>query len=344
MRYKGVYKNDPYYGVQGVGVYLGSKCNQDCLYCRDKAFRKHPEVTKDSVSRLLKFLDTLIGLRGITLVGGEPFLYTDYLKYFYDYADSRKLTIHFITNSLGLQEDSIWDTFIKDRRNIHIQVSYDGSNNSRGYTILDNKKVRERCSTLIAESRFSVCSVITKDSWNVVSIFSDFLNSFGNVSFNWMISPLLESAGCEELNRETPIDDFLYSFYQFLNTYKWSGLARYVLLKYLRSMDYHIGKEELFLEMNGSIIRSCFDYTPIGRWDKGDIPKIFNKSNYLSLNSSSPNCSGCMINELCIKRPEFFSPTSCQMRVGMEECIFSIIRESGCSTLEEFEGMLHELQ
>ena len=155
-----------------------------------------------------------------------------------------------------------------------------------------------------------------------------------------MISPLLESAGCEELNRETPVSDFLYSSYLFLNTYKWSGLARYTLLKYLRSMDYHIGKEEFFLDMGGSIIRSCFDYIPIGRWDSGDVAKVFNKSNHLSLNSSSLNCSGCIINELCIKRPEFYSPTSCQMRIGMEECIFSILRESGCSTLEEFEGIL----
>ena len=340
MQYKGVYKNNPYYEIQGVGLYLGSKCNQDCLYCRDKKLRKHYETTKKSLADTLQFLDTLEGLNQITLVGGEPFMYAKFFTDIYSFTDKKDLRIIFITNSLGLQNDTIWNQYIKDNLNVYIQISYDGHDNSRGYNIFSDKKIIDRCRILLSQNRFSICSVITKNSWNVLNIYNDILTILGDTGFNWMISPLLETNNCKELNKETPVESYLLSLYEFLKLYPKLELPKQTLLKYIRSMNYHTNKKELFIETDGSILRSCFDFTRIGNWKTDNLIDIYNKSNYLSLNNRSDKCTNCIVNELCVKRPEFYSPISCMMRIGLENIIFKVMRDANCSNLEEFERYL----
>lgn len=302
--------------------------------------RKHYEIQEKDLLEVFKFWDSLQNLSIVTLVGGEPFLYEKYYKKIYEYTHKRGIELHFITNGLGIREDSIWNDFIKENQDVYIQISYDGTKDTRGKDFFEDTAYKERCKYLAEQGRLNICTVVTKYSWNIVDIYANIYEYLGDVSLNWIILPLLETKSCVELNKETPAELYLTAMYHFMAMYHDFNLPKNVLLKYICSMKYHNHKEEFFTEADGTIVRSCFDFTPIGNWKTDNLTSIYNKSNYLSLNSTSDKCVNCPINELCIKRPEFFSEKSCSMRVGLEEVIFTLMREANCQNLEDFEDKI----
>lgn len=91
--------------IQGEGPYIGYKqvfirfcgCNLDCTYC-DTSFADNQDHTEFTPDELKKYLDdfNLKSIHSISLTGGEPLLWTDFLVEFLPTIDNK---IYLETNS-----------------------------------------------------------------------------------------------------------------------------------------------------------------------------------------------------------------------------------------------------
>lgn len=356
IAYNGIYKNNPSYEIASVGFYLGNKCNFNCVYCRDKGFRPHKEVIDSDLDILFNFFDAkLKSLTKLTLIGGEPFMYMKYIPKIYEYCHNRDIGLYFISNGLGIKNDNIWYDFVKDKDDVRIQISYDGDSSNRGHDIFDDKKIVDRANHLLERNRLGLYSVITDTNWNVVEIFSKILNYFGDRAFGWNFAPVMRVAGVEptiKMTENFPIEPYILSLYTLLSLYKEYKMPRYLLLRHLGYFKRQDDKAEIFMDSEGNILSSYGDFSIIGKWYHDDklcsdieLTDIYNKINHNSLNQYTPLCTGCYLNDICHKRPEYHKApynidNSCISLYTYNKVILDLMREANCRTLDEFDNYL----
>jgi len=120
-------------------VYFTSDCQLNCTYCYENL--KDVEKSTISLEKLREAADEVIGREVINeqtffiLFGGEPLLEWDKLKYFMDYAVSKKENVQFniISNGLKFKDDKFVSDYIN---NVHykagkitLDISFDGKGN-----------------------------------------------------------------------------------------------------------------------------------------------------------------------------------------------------------------------
>lgn len=105
-----------------ITIYLGSRCNLNCVYCHRKADEKEPVIS----DALLTYLKSIKDLQ-VRFIGGEPTLYMDEVKKVVEAVPDARFGI--TTNGL------LFDRYRKYFLNHHFQVciSFDGNESLRGY-------------------------------------------------------------------------------------------------------------------------------------------------------------------------------------------------------------------
>ena len=304
---------DPFKAVERVTVYLGNKCNNNCVYCRDYLLNYYrPEANEDNILSIIDFLHQFRHLKQITFVGGEPLLYLDYIKKIVLSVLDKEYSI--ITNGILLKDQSILRYLLDN--NFSVCLSHDGVNNSltRGSMnsdILDIVKVFNR------RNKLSIASVISKDTCDIVANARYFINRFGEY-FNWR---LMYAQG--ETNSALIPSSVIDSVYSFLNMYKYSRLSAHVLYKEMRRFIPIPKIKYLFVDLNGNI-----GYDPL------DTIHQFSKQNYITYvakmrNSSFPKCKDCCINNVCIRNPSGCNSFLIQLRQQTTNVLERIMKESG---------------
>lgn len=100
---------DIFVSVQGEGVYCGQKqlfirfagCNLDCCYCDEPAARTGAKAVRLTVRQLLAAADLLLKSNpagDVSLTGGEPLLFPDFLNALIPALKRRGLRVHLETN------------------------------------------------------------------------------------------------------------------------------------------------------------------------------------------------------------------------------------------------------
>jgi len=100
---------DIFVSVQGEGVYCGQKqlfirfagCNLRCSYCDEPAARSGTKAKRLTVRQLLRAADMLLQNNpagNVSLTGGEPLLYPDFLNKLIPALKRRGLRVHLETN------------------------------------------------------------------------------------------------------------------------------------------------------------------------------------------------------------------------------------------------------
>ena len=96
--------------IQGEGPYLGSRqifvrfgrCNMHCVYCDELEKMKEENFFRISVESLLNEIGTLERSKGphqsVSLTGGEPLFYTDFLERFLPRLKERGFPVYLETN------------------------------------------------------------------------------------------------------------------------------------------------------------------------------------------------------------------------------------------------------
>jgi hypothetical protein len=305
--------------------------------------RPHPEIKQTDIPKLIYEIQKFKGLQEFGFVGGETLLYIDIINQFLQdpfFDTLQKISI--ITNGTELKNDVVWDTICK-HNNILIELSYDGysTQESRGNDIFTDPVILNRARALNNTNRLTISTVFTKYNYDVRKC-NEYIEKQLGGPYYWVLSPLLETTENKQLNDELPKDTYIASLYNYLSLYPYNRSARMTLLKYIDSMRYRNYRHEFFIEANGDIIKSCYDYSIIGNLFTDDIKVLYNKSISLLLNAAAAQCSVCPVNELCIKRPEFHSDTSCYLRIELSKLIFKLMRQYNCNTLTEWQRCLHE--
>lgn len=105
-----------------ITIYLGSRCNLNCVYCHRKADEKEPVIS----DALLTYLKSIKDLQ-VRFIGGEPTLYMDEVKKVVEAVPDARFGI--TTNGL------LFDRYREYFLNHHFQVciSFDGNESLRGY-------------------------------------------------------------------------------------------------------------------------------------------------------------------------------------------------------------------
>ncbi|MDD5423401.1 MAG: 7-carboxy-7-deazaguanine synthase QueE [Candidatus Omnitrophota bacterium] len=98
---------DIFSSVQGEGVFLGARqvfarfksCNLECAYCDEPRDGAAEELTSLELMARINTLDESRGPHhSVSLTGGEPLLYADYLKIFLKILKKRKMKSYLETN------------------------------------------------------------------------------------------------------------------------------------------------------------------------------------------------------------------------------------------------------
>ena len=104
---------DIFSSVQGEGIFLGARqifvrfndCNLNCSYCDEPREPKSREYTADELFGQVKFLELSKGPHhSVSLTGGEPLLYADFLKVFLGLLKKEKIKSYLETNGTLPQE------------------------------------------------------------------------------------------------------------------------------------------------------------------------------------------------------------------------------------------------
>lgn len=99
--------SDIFSSIQGEGIFLGAKqifarfrdCNLSCAYCDEKRDAPAREFTPLELISEIKFLELSLGPHhSVSLTGGEPLMYSDYLKTFLKLLKKEKLKSYLETN------------------------------------------------------------------------------------------------------------------------------------------------------------------------------------------------------------------------------------------------------
>jgi len=110
---------DIFSSIQGEGIFLGAKqifvrfrkCNLACSFCDEPRDGAAKEYTPDELLREVKFIELSNGPHhSISLTGGEPLLYAEFLKVFLKAARKEKVVSYLETNgTLPRELDKVID-------------------------------------------------------------------------------------------------------------------------------------------------------------------------------------------------------------------------------------------
>ena len=312
---------DPFKAVERITLYLGNKCNNECIYCRDRFLNStRLEASDSDILDMIQFLQKFKHLSKLTFVGGEPLLYLDYIKKIVDSIPNKKYTV--ITNGKELLNSNVYKYLLDN--NFSICLSHDGINNNLtkgfdGLDILNKAKVFNRRNAL------SVTSVISKYNWNVLDTARYFIDIFGE-KFTWR--PIYVKG--ENFTKEIPVNDTLNSVYNFFKLFKYSRLSALVLREEMRRFIPLFKMKNLYLDLNFNI-----GYDPL------DMVHPFSKENYIKYvaymrNYSFPKCSNCEIKYMCRRNPSACNNTLMKLRANTNAILEQIMRENGYTDYKRF--------
>lgn len=115
-------------------IYLTTRCDLDCDYCYEKRVRDTPGfIHKDSTEEMIDSYMLKIPRQDngvVVLIGGEPFLRFDLIKYTLGKYPNKNYCI--TTNGISLNRHfNDFFPFLTNHSNLHLQISYDGTGNYR---------------------------------------------------------------------------------------------------------------------------------------------------------------------------------------------------------------------
>lgn len=111
-------------GILDYTISITNRCNLRCSYCYERRTNtEYGFLTKETMLRIIEFINQRGDAGVVYLFGGEPLLYMDTVRYFCENLKAKKLVI--TTNGTLLNEDFI--RWCMDRKNVIINMSHDGS-------------------------------------------------------------------------------------------------------------------------------------------------------------------------------------------------------------------------
>lgn len=316
---------DPFKAVERIGLYLGSKCNNNCIYCRDKFLSApRPEANEKNIQNIITFLKKFRYLKVITFIGGEPLEYIDYIKIIISELKNKQYFL--ITNGKDLLNDDIYE-YILNTNNIHLSISHDGPTctNTRGYDIFSNPTILSRIQTLYRKHRVSISSVISKDSYNVLETARYFINIFDD-TLNWV--PMLVKG--VDFSKDIPTESTLDSIKKFLSLFKYSKVSAKVLLSKLSEFEMPDKIRYMYIDLDLNI-----------GFDPLDTTHTFSKDNYVKYianmrNESFPVCKDCKIKSTCTRNPSDCNTIVSDLRYRIQEIIKDIMKQYGFTNTRRF--------
>jgi len=117
--------------VQYVGIYLGSNCNYNCVYC-DRQTINNSMMTEEDIPGIIEWLQQYTicpnetQIENLTFYGGEPFIWVDMMDKIMEQIDEticNKMSYHICTNGTFIERDKWFLKKWQDRLNI--SLSYD---------------------------------------------------------------------------------------------------------------------------------------------------------------------------------------------------------------------------
>ena len=313
---KKVYE-DPFWAVESITLYLGSKCNENCTYCRDKLFLDtRPEANEDNVIEIINFLHKFKFIQKITFVGGEPLLYIPYIKTIVK--EFPNLRFGVISNGALLKDDVIFN-FLKDNK-FSIALSHDGisQQSSRRYEILDDRDLLYKLNWFYFRGLLSIQTVITKDNVDLLKNFWFFRKYFQG-SFYWR---LMFVKG-EEHSKLIPIKDITENMKKFFRMFKYEPtIARCLYSELNRFIPINKNKN-MYMDLNMNI-----------GLDPMDTTHPFSEENYVKYianmrNFKFPTCDSCTMKYICHRNPSNCNEYIIKLREGLVEILKQMCRDNG---------------
>lgn len=165
-----------------VSVNLTDKCNQKCIYCEiGQGYRSIDKrrLTSDDLFWIIDQME-MMGLKRLSMCGGEPFLFPDILDVVY-YAYTKKIKSNITSNGMTIHMLNAEQFDLLSRCGTHINISIDSFDNeiqslTRGSKIaLKNaiKSVEELSKKRIP---FTLLSTISK--YNCHDLFDSFVTAY----------------------------------------------------------------------------------------------------------------------------------------------------------------------
>lgn len=325
-----LYNNNPYTDIHTLTIYLGAKCDMDCIYCRDKMLSPHPEIDNEKLDKIIEFIPKLKGLTVLGLVGGEPFIYWKYIKKILDSETISKTNINrvlFISNGLALKNDKIWEYLINDPR-CFIQLSNDGPTTKeyRLINTLDDPIIRNRAIQLNLSNKLLVSTVMTDKSWDMIDMYRYFYNIFGE--YFWMYTLVFDKGQKDSFLLHIDPNKCIKKFDQFLHLWPYSLTAKRVLFGLLNGFGNAQYRRNLLLNANLDIVENIWNHDAINfKLNDYNLYDYFIR-NKNCISTFYTGCYDCGIKDLCHKQPTNCNPITRKIRNGIFDSVLQIMREN----------------
>lgn len=173
--------------IDRLEIDLGSKCNLNCWYCKHNGSSPSSNVNQ-IVPFIQKLVHSGISPKSIRFIGsGEPLVYCSVLKLLVPALHSIFPDVkYFITTNGSLLTKEIITFLMK--YDFYINISYDGKKSlqNKGFDLLAYPYIVDLIKILLKWNKDKVCfkSVFTTDNCNVLNIWNDLKNTFGDVNFD----------------------------------------------------------------------------------------------------------------------------------------------------------------
>ena len=162
-----------------VSVNLTSKCNQSCVYCEinktSSIIRDSEQLDKDDLFWIIDQM-ALIGIKRLSLCGGEPFLFNDIIDVV-AYASEKTIVCNISSNGMVLCEKTLEELAILKKCQTHVNISIDSFNDDIQSKVRGNRSALKNalCAIKVLQRHHIPYTVLTAISnFN----FSDLSHSF----------------------------------------------------------------------------------------------------------------------------------------------------------------------
>lgn len=312
--------------LEQLRIELTKKCNLGCLDCYTRQFRK--EDKEFSVGEIINLIDDAlpIGLKILSITGGEPLLEYEKLRKVLQYAKSKNLETGLLTNGILASEQ-----IVKQLEAIGlnwVRISLDGSNNK----VNSLTRMNSFEPTVEAIKRFNKSKVFTIVRTTVHSGNYDDLGNLINLALEVGI-PKLELQPYILLTREDmnsrfaiPVEvhenvvadlirakrrhagkldiSLLSGWFEFLSTEYAKDVAQNPSASFLHFDPSHVNS--LHIDYKGDV-RSCgCNSLSLGNVRSNTLSDIFYNSQYLKdlrAYNASNYCPKCDCSNLCFPCP-----------------------------------------
>lgn len=172
-------------------ITLNKECNMRCKWCyaREKGYEKDTELTLEDVEDLVELASEL-GIRNVTLIGGEPTIYKELIKAV-EIVKKRKMKAILVTNGKRLADEAFLKQLIQTGLDA-LSISVKGhdeevyKNKTGVYGLHDVHKAINNISDFSIDLLISV--VVTPDNIDYLVNIIDDCKRFGATDFSFSFS------------------------------------------------------------------------------------------------------------------------------------------------------------